>query len=193
MFEKIEKWSKELKTVDYKLLSSYQEGFLGKKVFEVTLANGDKKICERLTKKGDNGDAVVILPITKEGKFLLEVQSRPNVTEASGVSLEFPAGMVDPNEDPKVSAIRELREETGYEPEDIKLMEWHHQDQGCSSAIIRLYLATGCEKKYDVNLGKNEEIEALEIDYEDVVQLIKDNKITDSGSKLAFLMYEFLK
>jgi len=27
---------------------------------------------------------------------------------------EFPAGLIDPNEDPEVAAIREFKEETGY-------------------------------------------------------------------------------
>lgn len=58
-------------------------------------------------------DAVAILAILqkKEPEILLQKQFRPPV---GGVSIEVPAGLVDPNETIESTAIRELHEETGY-------------------------------------------------------------------------------
>lgn len=59
-------------------------------------------------------DAVEICAIVKkqEKEFLLLVlQYRPPL---DSLVLEFPAGLIDPHEDPKKTVLRELLEETGY-------------------------------------------------------------------------------
>jgi len=73
-------------------------------------------IASRTTKQSSGPDAVVIIPVLKSKKndsidTLLVEQFRPPIGE---YTLEFPAGLVDPNEKPEATALRELREETGY-------------------------------------------------------------------------------
>jgi 8-oxo-dGTP pyrophosphatase MutT (NUDIX family) len=51
------------------------------------------------------------VPVTKEGDVVLVRQYRHG---ASKVTLEMPAGLVDPGEDPAEAALRECLEETGY-------------------------------------------------------------------------------
>ena len=102
--------------------------------------------------------------------------------------------MVDPGEEPIVAAKRELLEETGYSCKDIIEIENHFQDQGCSNAIIRIYLATGCKKTTDQRLDDTESIKYVEMTYDEIYDLVMNadvNKIglNDSGSKVAFLTY----
>lgn len=52
-----------------------------------------------------------ILPITRDGNAVLVRQYRHG---AQRVTLEIPAGLVDPGEDPAAAALRECLEETGY-------------------------------------------------------------------------------
>ena len=54
---------------------------------------------------------VNIIPITPQNDVVLVDQYRFGSEKSS---LEIPGGMVDPGEDPKEAAIRELLEETGF-------------------------------------------------------------------------------
>lgn len=190
--ELLEKSKKEYGIKSMELVSSYRDGYIGKNVYNVTLNNGLNKKMERITKAGGNGDAVIIIPVTNDNKFVMIIESRPNVN--NGVAIEFPAGMVDAGEDPLVAAKRELLEETGYSCEKIVEIENHFQDQGCSSAVIRIFLATGCHKTNKQRLDDTESINYTEMTYEEVKDLVMSADtdkigINDSGSKLAFMVY----
>lgn len=56
------------------------------------------------------GDYVAVVAVTPEGLIPIVRQYRPAI---EAFSWELPAGLVDPGEDPAVSAARELFEETG--------------------------------------------------------------------------------
>lgn len=184
-----------LQTVKKELVSSYEEGYIGKRTYKVTLNDGSTRMCDQITKKKDNGDAVVIIPITEDGNFVMIVESRPNTKET--VVLEFPAGMVDDGEESKVAAIRELLEETGYQPNNVYELEWHYQDQGCSSAIIKTFVAEGCKKVQEKRESDGERLEYIEMTYEDILEYIKNPSITegikDANSKIAFMEYTLRK
>lgn len=60
----------------------------------------------------DTADWVNIVPITSDGQLVCIRQFRHG---NESITLEIPGGMVDPGEDPAVSAARECFEETGYQ------------------------------------------------------------------------------
>ena len=181
----------DLKPVNNKLISVYENGYIGKKVYDIELADGTVKRCEQITKNKGNGDAVVIIPCTSDGNFVMIVESRPNID--NGVAIEFPAGMIDENEDPLVAAKRELLEETGYEVNSISKLEWHYQDQGCSKAVITTYIAEGCKKIGEQKLDHDEKIKPIEMTYDEVLELVKNNEISDANTKIAFMEYTLRK
>lgn len=194
--ERIKKDYEEMRVVGKELISSYQQGYIGKDTYKVTLANGKEVVVDTITKNKRPGDAAVIVPITEDDKFVMVVQSRPNTRP--GVVVEFPAGMVDDGEDPLVCARRELLEETGYECDDIYLLEEHYQDQGCSEAVIRMYVATGCRKVAKQHLDSDESLDFIEMEYDEILNLIKNSNvnevgINDASSKLAFWTYTMKK
>ena len=189
--EKMLKAIRDFKTVDKELISSYQDGYIGKKVYRVTLADGSSRRVEEITKRGVPGDAAVIIPITTLGNVVMVVQSRPNTKET--VSVELPAGMVDPGEDYQTTAVREMLEETGYEAENVYELEWHYQDQGCSGAVIKTFVAEGCKKKQDVKLDDGERLTYVEMSFEDILEMIKNREISDANTKIAMLEYTLNK
>lgn len=194
--DRIKQDYENMRVVGRELISSYQQGYIGKKTYKVTLGDGKEVIVDQITKNKRSGDAVVIVPITVDDKFVMVVESRPNTIP--GVAIEFPAGMVDEGEDPVVAAKRELLEETGYECEDIYLLEEHYQDQGCSEAVIRMYVATGCRKVTEQKLDSDENLDFVEMEYDEILNLITNSKvdefgINDASSKLAFWTYTMKK
>lgn len=185
--EKMLKVINDFKTVNKELISSYEDGYIGKKVYKVTLADGSSRRVEEILKKGVPGDAAVIIPITTDGNVVMVIQSRPNTEET--VSIELPAGMVDSGEDYQTTAIREMLEETGYEAEKVYELEWHYQDQGCSRAIIKTFVAEGCKKKQEVNLDDGEKLTFVEMSFEEILDMIKNKQINDANTKVAILEY----
>ncbi|CAM3701996.1 NUDIX domain-containing protein [Castellaniella denitrificans] len=84
--------------------------------------------------------AVVVIPLLDERHVLVERQFRYPVGR---VMTEFPAGKLDPGEDPWTCARRELREETGY-----TAREWAHAGDmhlaiAYSTEIIHVFFARG--------------------------------------------------
>lgn len=194
--KKLREAFKALQVKSSELVMTYQEGYIGKSIYKVTLNDGSVRMCERILKNKKAGDAVVIIPITTDGNFVMVVQSRPNTEET--VMVEFPAGMVDNGEEPIDSAKRELLEETGYVADKISELEWHYQDQGCSKAIIRTYIAEGCHKIQDKELDVGEKLEFVEMGYDEVLDMLGQSditkpKISDANSKIAVLEYTLRK
>ena len=185
--EKIEDAIRKFKTVNKELVSTYQDGYIGKNVYNVTLEDGTSRKVEQITKRGTAGDAVVIIPITIDGNIVMIVQSRPNTKDT--VSIELPAGMVDDGEDYENAAIREMLEETGYVADNVYELEWHYQDQGCSEAIIKTFVADGCRKVQEKQLSGGEALEYVEMSYEYILNMIKTNEINDANTKIAIMEY----
>ena len=189
--EKMLRAFKDFKLVHKELISTYQDGYIGKNVYQVTLADGSTRRVEEILKRGVPGDASVVIPITVDGNIIMVVQSRPNTKET--VSIELPAGMVDEGENYQETAIREMLEETGYVAENVYELEWHYQDQGCSGAIIKTYVAEGCKKKQEVRLDEGERLQYVEMSYEEIMKKIKSSEINDANTKVAMLEYTLKK
>lgn len=87
---------------------------------------GKERVWESADRTSQVNAVGVVAWLKPSDRLLLIQQYRPPVGKTT---IEFPAGLIDPGESPEVAAARELREETGYVAEDLKV--W---PAGCSSA-----------------------------------------------------------
>ncbi len=62
---------------------------------------------------------------------------------ANGYLYEIPAGRLDPGEEPRDCAIRELKEETGCTAEEVEYLLTMYTTPGFTDEKIHLFMATG--------------------------------------------------
>lgn len=178
----LQDYIKELGLKKKKVLDENGE-FLTIERYLCELNNGEIVSREKVLKKKKDGNACVILPITEDGEVLLIVQ--PRVFTESGVCVEAPAGYLEDNEDYLEAGLRELLEETGYVPEKITYLAGYYQDQGCSGAYNKCFLAEGCHRVTNQHLDKGEFIKCFECSFDEALELVDMGMISDVSSQLA--------
>ena len=186
MREEIVKTLEELKTIHMERKG--EPRFLSIEAYECSLNNGKKIKREKLIKNGSDGSAVIIYPITEDGKTILACE--PRVFTERTVDIGFPAGYIEKGENPEESARRELLEETGYVPTELIHLGSCYQDQGCSGAFNYYYLALGCKKVSDQHLDESEYIRFLLVDSEELKELVDGGYITGLNSNYLLLKGE---
>ena len=129
---------------------------------------------------------VNIIPLTSEGKVILVDQYRFGMEKSS---LEIPGGMADYGEDPKEAAIRELKEETGYEGKEVIEIGRVESNPAIMSNHTYTYLALNCERSGDQNLDGTEDIEIIFQNISDIPDLIKNRRIEHALVVSAFYFY----
>ncbi len=167
------------KLISEKIL--YQGKFINLIQEEYLLPNNQTIKREKIV-KNKNKEAVIVVAVTKDNKYLLVVQNRVN----NIVSIEFPAGYIEPGESSIVAARRELKEETGYISNEIELIDTYYQTVGVDTSIINIVIAYNCEKKQEQELSPNEYINYDTFTYEEVKELVDNHYINSSSNRLAF-------
>lgn len=129
--------------------------------------------------------AVAILPVLADGRLALVRQFRYAVGRKL---LEVPAGTREPGEDPRETAIRELREEVGLEADTVEpLVRFLISPGWCNEELIA-YRATGL---HDVGATPemDEEIEIVHVTPEEVAGLIASGEIGDAKTITAIFAH----
>ena len=119
----------------------------------------------------DEGNGVIILPFTPEGKILLVRQFRPPLKKWTW---ELPSGSIEKNECPAEAANRELLEETGYECPSLEQLGNCSLASNRSSSIETIFLACNSKIKRDYSVG--ETIEVGKFDLRDFKELVLKGK-----------------
>ena len=133
--------------------------------------------------------AVALVPMVDQDHVCLVKNMRYSVRE---ILWEVPAGTIDHNEHPDLTAARELTEETGYKAERItKLREWF-VSPGFLNEVMHLYLcegltAVGAAPELDENL------EPVVVPWSEALAMAYDGRIRDAKSILSILLVDQLR
>ncbi len=122
-------------------------------------------------------DWVNVIPVTEDNKIVLVEQYRH---AAKAVCLEVPGGAADPGEDPKRAAIRELREETGFVPEDVRLVGVHHPNPAMQNNKMHTFVAYGCKLVESPEPDEFEDIRVVTKEIPEVIDMILKGEMTHS-------------
>lgn len=132
--------------------------------------------------------AVAVVALTQDQRVVLVRQYR---TALDRVTVEIPAGKLDPGEDPLEAARRELLEETGVTAGKIGYLTTMATSDGFCDELIHLYMAT------DLRFSQSnpDDDEFLHVDLVPIQQLIDavlDSRIEDGKTALGALICDAL-
>lgn len=183
------------KMTDNRFLNMYYlnaENRLGGDVHYYVASRAPEAVQMKLAKKDEKPDGVAIYSLygEKKDKIVLIHQYRYAIDD---FIYEFPAGLVEKNEDYHSAAIRELREETGLKLEPLQVPSYMEKP---------LYTTIGmtdecCSMVYGYASGEistegeeeSEEIEVVLADREEARRILKEEKV---AMMCAYMLMHFI-
>ncbi len=160
-----------------------KKNFVTVERYRCSLNNGKTITREQIKKNGQDGSAVIILPVTTNNEIIVTVE--PRVFTEHTVGVGFPAGYIEKGEEPYVAALRELQEEVGCVPKYLVELKRYYQDEGISGAKNVAFLAVGCQEGYEKNPDPGEFIRYFKCAYKDVLYLEEEGYLESANALVA--------
>ncbi|HEX6594377.1 MAG TPA: NUDIX hydrolase [Bacillota bacterium] len=156
-------------------------------VDDVTLPNGKTSKREIIKHPG----AVAVIAITNDQKIVCVEQYRKPLEKSI---VEIPAGKLEKGEQPEMTAIRELEEETGYTAEKLSLVSSFYTSPGFADEKMYIYMTDELKKLDTPVAGDDDEfVEVVELTLEEAKQCVIDERIDDAKTNYAILYLEMLE
>ncbi|MDD3168470.1 MAG: NUDIX hydrolase [Eubacteriales bacterium] len=134
----------------------------------------------------EHNGGVALAAVTPEGKMVMVRQYRKAAEKAI---LEVPAGKIEKGEDHRLTAERELKEETGYSAGKIEYITSFYSSIGYSTEVIYLYIATELTPG-ETDFDDNESIDILELELTKLKEMVLSGEIEDAKTIVAILLVE---
>lgn len=149
-------------------------------VDEVLLPNGNTSVREYIKHVG----AACVVPVDEEGNVVVEKQFR---YPFQAVLTEIPAGKLDSKQEPHLeAALRELKEETGYEAEEMIYLGEYYPTCAYSDETIHMYLAKGLHRG-EQKLDDDEFVDVIKVPLKTLIAQIMAGEIKDGKTQTALL------
>lgn len=133
----------------------------------------------------EHSDCIAVVVIDENDNVLLVKQFRKPVEKEL---LEIPAGGIDDGESPEEAVVRELREEIGYMPRQMKRLGGFYAAPGYCSEYLHLYLATDLVPSQLIAEDTGG-IDVVLVPAEEIPDLIASGRICDAKSIAGLLTY----
>jgi ADP-ribose pyrophosphatase len=168
------------KTISRKTV--FEGRILSVDVLNVELADGRTGTREIVR----HGPAVAVIARRRDGKFVFIRQFRKAMER---VCFEVMAGNCDPGEEAETSAVRELKEETGYEPDSIRFLAPIYPSVGYCTERIDIFYAEVHEPG-ETDFDLDEQIETVLVTEQEMDELIRSGKVQDAKTLAAWALYK---
>jgi len=134
-------------------------------------------------------DWVNVVPVVREAggeTFLMVRQYRHG---ASLVTTEFPAGLIEPGEQPADAAARELEEETGYRAGRLTSLGRISPNPAFMTNWCYTFLAEDLTRVGAQDLDELEEVAVLPVPAADLARTIGTGELVNSLTLVAYFLY----
>lgn len=136
----------------------------------------------------DAVDWVNVIALTPDQQLVMIEQYRHG-TET--VELEIPGGVMDPHEQsPVETAVRELREETGYAGEDARILGRVHPNPAIMSNTCYTVLVENCQLRHAVQFDHAEDLITRLVPVAELPRLVAAGKIQHALVVVALYYFE---
>lgn len=142
---------------------------------------GVTRTWECASRKKCSGAVLIIATLIPSGKLILIRQYRP---PAGKIMLEFPAGLMDGEEAPETTALRELREETGFIGTVDSVSVAGYSSPGMTGETVYIAKMTVDEAgqgELKTDFDEAEDIETLLVLPEELDSFIRDEEAAGIG------------
>lgn len=130
--------------------------------------------------------AVTIIPQLDDKTFIMIRNMRVSVGESL---LEFPAGKIERGEAPIDAALRELREETGFEARTIAPLGAFFTSPGLTDERMHVFVASELDE-VGQSLASGEEIVVVRTRISEFHGMIGRGEIVDGKTLAAYVLWE---
>jgi GDP-mannose pyrophosphatase NudK len=161
--------------------------------FEITTGNGSSSRQSREVYDRGNGAAILLYNKDRKSVILTRQLRLPTFVNGNptGMLIECCAGLLD-KENAEECIKRETEEETGYRVSEVQKVFEAYMSPGSVTEILYFFVAEYArEMKVTAGGGlreENEEIEVLELYFEQAVAMMKSGEIKD-GKTILLLQY----
>ncbi len=135
-------------------------------------------------------DAVGILPMDRDSRVYLVRQYRPAIRK---ITVEIPAGVIDPGEDALQTAERECREEIQMRPASLTPLCSFYHSVGFSTGKITVVLAQDLEPVDEAHSEPGEFLEVLSMPFDALLEQVLTGAIVDSKTIIGALWYQQMR
>lgn len=131
-------------------------------------------------------DWVQVVAVTEGKRLILVEQFRPGTGQ---VTLEFPAGLVEPGEEPAAAAVRELAEETGYRGGEAVVIGELAPNPALQDNRLFVVLVDGCRATGERDEDPGEVIRVREASEDEMASLITAERFDTAYGIVAWAHY----